>query len=175
MRHLIYTSIAIGLVSASAACSDDSVTAPAGETVLASVTPTAGATGVDPAEAISVRFSGPLASGMEQYVDLHQGAVDGPVVSLPCAVSADRMMVTCTPAQPLLPRSRYSIHVGGGMMDANGRPTETDEHGIGMGGQPVTREMMGGVHGGQTMDMMGPGWGHQDDDRWGAAFTFETA
>lgn len=60
-------------------------------------------------------------------------------------------------------------------MDGNGRPTETEEHGIGMGGQPVTREMMGGVHDGQPMHMMSPGWDHQGGDHWGMAFTFETA
>ena len=37
-----------------------------------------------------------------------------------CAWSADRMLLTCTPASPLAARTTYSIHLGGGMMSAGG-------------------------------------------------------
>jgi hypothetical protein len=43
-----------------------------------------------------------------------------------------------------------------------------------MGGQSVTGQMMGGMHGGQPSSMMGPGWRHSGDDHVGMAFTFES-
>lgn len=173
--RLMYTFVAIGLASGSVGCSDENATTPSGDTVLESVTPRAGASGVDPSSRVTVRFSGPLASGMEQYVDLHRGGVNGAVMPMACAPSADRTTVTCTPAEPLQPGTTYSIHMGAGMMDANGRSVETEEHGIGMGGRPVTDQMMGGGHDGQAAGMMGAGWRHPGDGHWGMIFTFETA
>jgi hypothetical protein len=76
---------------------------------------------------------------------------------------------------PLQPGTSYTIHMGSGMMDASGRPVETAEHGLQMGGQSVTGQMMGGMHGGQPSSMMGPGWRHAGDDQVGMAFTFEAA
>ena len=175
MRQLIIPLAAIGMVSGSVACSNDSATAPSGDTILESVTPGAGARGVDPSGTITVRFSGPMASGMDRYVDLHQGAISGPVVPMTCALSADRSAVTCTPDQPLHPTTTYTIHMGAGMMDASGRPVETESHGMGLGGQPVTGQMMGGMHGGQPTGMMGSGWSHPGDGHLGMAFAFETA
>jgi hypothetical protein len=122
-----------------------------------------------------VRFSQPMAGGVEQYVDLHQGGIDGPVVPMPCELSDDRSTLTCTPGQPLQSGTAYTIHIGAGMMDEGGRPVEVEDHGMGMGGQPVTGGMMGGVHGGQSTGLMGPGWQHPGDGHLGMAFTFETA
>jgi len=122
-----------------------------------------------------VRFSNPMGNGMEQYVDLHQGGIDGPVVPMSCEPSDDRTTVTCTPGPPLQSAATYTIHVGAGMTDQDGRPVEIEEHALGMGGQPVTAEMMGGMHGGQSTGMMGPGWEHPGDGHLGMAFAFETA
>jgi hypothetical protein len=157
-----------------AACSDNDTTAPGSDTTLEAVIPSAEATGVDPAGPITVRFSGPMGTGMEQYLDLHQGDIGGPIVQMNCAWSADRTTLTCAPGAPLQPGTSYTIHLGSGMMDGNGRPVETEEHGLQMGGQPVTGQMMGGMHGGQASSMMGPGWRHAGDDHVGMAFTFET-
>ena len=78
MRHQI---VSLAVIAAAAACSSDNTTngttSPSGETVLQSVTPTGGATSVDPGTPVTVRFSGPMADGMQQYVDLHQGGIAG--------------------------------------------------------------------------------------------------
>lgn len=175
MQRFIITLTAIALASGAVACSDDDTTSPGGETVLQAVTPADGATTVDPSVGITMRLSGAMASGMEQYIDLHHGSVAGPLVPMTCALSADRRTLTCTPNQPLEPGTGYTIHMGAGMMDETGRPVETETHGMAMGGEIVTDDMMGGMHGGQGSGMMGSGWRHQGDEHLGMAFTFETA
>jgi len=175
MQRLIITLTAITLASGAVACSDNETTSPGGETVLESVTPPAGATDVDPSGSITMRLSGPMASGMEQYIDLHEGSVAGSVVPMTCALTSDRRTLTCVPDQPLEPGTAYTIHMGTGMMDETSRPVETETHGMAMGGEPVTDDMMGGMHGGQAAGMMGSGWRHQGDGHLGIAFTFETA
>ena len=84
-------------------------------TMLLSVTPSGGATGVAADSTLVVRFSGPMSSGMESFVDLHQGGRDGPLVAMRCGFSADRATLTCTPGVPLAPRATYTLHVGGGI------------------------------------------------------------
>jgi hypothetical protein len=138
---------AAALASASIGCSDDDATFPEDETVLEEVAPAAGTTDVDPEGSITLRFSHPMGNGVEQYVDLHRGGISGPVVPMGCELSDDRSVLTCTPGQPLQSGTAYTMHIGAGMMDQNGRPAEIEEHGMGMGGQPVTDEMMGGMHG----------------------------
>jgi hypothetical protein len=173
MRLLTLALAVAGPALGLAACSDDGTTAPGSDTTLEAVTPSAGATGVAPAGPITVRFSGSMGAGMEQYLDLHRGDIGGPIVQMNCAWSDDRTTLTCTPGVPLQPGTSYTIHMGSGMMDASGRPVETEDHGLQMGGQPVTGQMMGGMHGGQASSMMGPGWRHPGDDHVGMAFTFE--
>ena len=157
-----------------AACSDSGPTSTGDVTVLAEVAPAAGTTGVDPTGPVIARFSGPMASGMEQYVDLHRGDISGPVVPMSYAWSSDRSTLTCTPGEPLQSQTRYTIHMGSGMTDANGRMADTEQHGMRMGGQPVTGAMMGPMHGGNPAGMMGPGWQDPDHGHMGIAFTFET-
>ena len=65
--------------------------------------------------------------------------------------------------------------MGAGMMDASGRPVDMEAHAMVMGGQPVTGQLMGGMHGGQPTGMMGSGWMDPGDDHLGVAFGFETA
>jgi hypothetical protein len=60
------------------------------------------------------------------------------------------------------------------MMDGSGHPAEIESHGMAMGGQPVTSQMMGGMHNGQPTGMMGQGW-TDSDGHIGMAFTFETS
>jgi hypothetical protein len=168
-RNLLLAGTALLL----AACGGDNTTGPGTETVLVSVSPAAGATGVNPAGAISARFSGPMAPGMQQYMDLHQGSIAGPIVPMSCAMPSDRTTITCTPGQPLQHGATYTIHMGSGMMDASGHHAEIEQHGMGMGGQPVTGGMMGGMHGGQPSGMMGADWSDADG-HFGMAFTFQT-
>ena len=117
-------------------------------TMLLSVTPAGGAVGVSPNSAMVVRFSGPMASGMEPLVDLHQGGLDGPVVGMSCASSTDRTTLTCTPVVPLARTTAYTLHVGGGMRDSAGRFIDMAQYGGTMGGQWITGGMMGPSHAG---------------------------
>ncbi len=160
-----------------AACAGaDTPAAPA--TVLAAVVPTGGAVGVDPAGIVTVTFSHALMAGMEQYAALHQGDVTGPVVAGTWALSPDRTKLTFTPAVPLQSKTKYTIHLGGGMMDASGRPVNMDP-GQMMGGQYAGGSMMtGGGMGGGMMNggsgMMGPGW-QGANGAYGMVFSFTTA
>ncbi|HSB53571.1 MAG TPA: Ig-like domain-containing protein, partial [Gemmatimonadales bacterium] len=142
MRMFAVTLALAGTALALAACGSDSATGPGGDTVLESVSPAAGATGVDPSSPIMVRFGGPMAAGMEQYVDLHQGGTGGAIVPMSCSFSADRTTLTCNHGQPLQSGATFTIHVGSGMMDANGHQAEVEQHAMGMGGQVVTGQMM---------------------------------
>ncbi len=168
---------ALGLAACSGSDTGTNPTGPepGGTTVLESVTPAAGATNVNPAGTMTIRFSGPMAAGMQQYVDLHRGDVTGPIVPMSCTMSAERAAITCTPDHPLEQHTRYTFHVGSGMMDAQGHHAEVEQHGMGMGGQPVTGGMMGGMHGGEPMGMMGDDWSHPSDGHFGMAFSFTTS
>ncbi len=174
MRLFTIAILTAGPVVGLAGCGNDSSTAPNSETVLESVSPAAGATEVDPSTPIMIRFSGPMASGMEQYADVHQGGIGGPVVPMTCTFSADRTTLTCAHDEPLQTHTHYTIHMGSGMMDGSGHPAEIESHGMAMGGQPVTGQMMGGMHNGQPTGMMGQGW-TDSDGHIGMAFTFETS
>jgi hypothetical protein len=139
-----------------------------------SVFPQGGMLGVMTTTPLSFRFGGPMAPGMEQYFDLHMGGLDGPVVPMSCGWSADRTTLTCNPAAPLQPRTSYTIHMGGGLTDANGRPAGYDTYGPMMGGQWIIGGMMTGSHGGMSWGMMGNGWRHANGS-YGMVFTFTTA
>lgn len=171
LRRLTVPLAAVAVAIATQACSQDSPTAPAAETFLESVSPASGATGVDPSAPITIRFSGPMGAGMEQYLDVHQGDITGPTVPMTCTFSADRTTLTCIHDQPLQSGATYTIHMGLGMMDGQGQPVEVESHGMAMGGLPVRGQMMGGMHAGQPTGMMGQRWEDADGDL-GMAFTF---
>ena len=163
---------AVAVTVAAQACGTADPTSPATETVLQSVSPASGATGVDPSVPITIRFSGPMGAGMEHYLDVHQGGISGPIVPMTCTFSADRTTVTCTHDQPLQSGVTYTIHMGLGMMDGRGEPVDAESEGVALGGFPVRGQMMGGMHGGQPMGMMGQRWQDADGDL-GMAFTFQ--
>jgi hypothetical protein len=152
-----------------AACSNS--TAP-NAVSLTSVAPAPGASAVSTTTTVMASFSGPMMAGMEQYVDLHQGGVDGPIMPMTCAWNGDRTTLTCTPNSPLAGGTGYTIHMGAGMTDAQGNMVNM-AHGTTMGGQWATSGMMGGTHGGMNVGMMGAGWkdgmGH-----YGMLFPFTT-
>jgi len=160
-----------------AGCGGDMMTGPDGMssagTMLVSVTPAGGATSVSVSATMVVRFSGPMASGMEPFVDLHLGSLDGPVVAMGCAFSTDRTTLTCTPQAPAMPRTAYTLHVGGGMRDAAGRSVDMGQYGGAMGGQWVMGGMMGPSHGGSPWGMMGSNW-QGSNGSYGMAFPFIT-
>jgi hypothetical protein len=143
-------------------------------TTLALVSPAGGATNVAPTAAISMTFSGPMAQGMENYMDVHAGTAADAIMPMTCTWSADRTTLTCTHAAPFAGASTYTIHVGGGMMDANGHPIDMDAMVNMMGGVWLMPGMMGGMHAGQPMNMMGQGW-QGTNGSYGMMFTFTTA
>lgn len=147
-------------------------------TALVAVTPAGGATSVAPNAAIVMTFSHAMASGMEMYFSLHEGDVTGPIVPGVMTWSSDRMMLTCTPMNPLKSGTGYTLHLGGGMRDANGNSIDMTAHGM-MGGQWASGSMMigGGMLGGggpMSGQEMGPGW-MGSNGMYGMVFHFTTA
>ncbi len=147
---------------------------------LLSVQPVAGTTGVAVGTEVVVTFDHAMAEGMESYADLHEGSLTGPRVEGIWALSTDRTKLTFTPATALKAATTYVIHIGGGMMDAEGHEVDLGMHGTGMGGQWATESMMtggmGGMMGGGTMGQhMGTGWENPVDGTYGMVFTFTTA
>lgn len=142
--------------------------------VLESVHPEGGALGVPVATGIELRWGAAMGDGMEQFVDLHAGGLSGPVVPMRYAWSEDRTTLVCTPSSPLQPGTQYVVHVGGGMVEADGELIDMDEHGPAFGGQWIQGGMMGAAHAGMPWGMMGGGWQH-GSGVYGMAFTFTTA
>ncbi len=169
-RFAAVTVMSVALVAA--ACGS-STTAPAPVTEVASVVPVGGATGVDPTAPATVTFSGPMATGMEMYAALHEGDVTGAEVSGTWSWSSDRTALTFTPSSPLKSQTTYTLHLGGGMSDADGDAIGYERCVQTMGGQWATEQMMeGGMMGGGGM--MGPGWRNANGS-YGMVFTFTTA
>jgi hypothetical protein len=139
-----------------------------------SVSPAGGAAGVAVGSPMTFRVSGAMGAGMEQYVDLHMGDLSSGEVAMSCAWSADRTLLTCTPPSPLVARTTYALHLGGGMMTAGGAAVDYTTYGPGMGGQWIMGGMMTGSHGGMAWGMMGSGW-HNANGSYGMVFTFTTA
>lgn len=147
-------------------------------TAIVSISPPGGGTTVDPNTPIVITFSHAMGSSMEMYVSLHEGDVTGPAVSGAMMWSSDRMMLTFTPAAPLKSATAYTLHLGGGMRDANGNPIDMTAHGM-MGGQWASGSMMngGGMMGGggpMSGQEMGPGW-MGSNGMYGMVFHFTTA
>jgi len=173
MRRIVTTLLTAALPLLGACGSSDTPTGP-DATALASVSPAGGAVGVDPAGTVTVEFNHALMAGMEQYAALHEGDVTGAVVAGRWTLSTDRTKLTFTPSAPLKAKTKYTIHLGGGMMDADGRPVNMNP-GQMMGGQYATGSMMTGggmMQGGSGM--MGPGW-QGAGGTYGMVFSFTTA
>ncbi|MDT8341127.1 MAG: Ig-like domain-containing protein [Longimicrobiales bacterium] len=158
---------------------------------LATVSPPGGATGVDPHAPVLVTFDGPMMAGMEAYAMLHIGDVTGPEIEGVWSLSPDRLSLGFVPHLPLEPHTGYTLHLGGGMMDAQGHYADLERHGPGMGGAWATSGMMGGggtggmggtmggtMGGGMGGTMggahMGEGWQHPENGTYGMVFSFTT-
>ena len=172
-RTIPAAALLMSLVVAAACGSDGTGPSAAATTELVSVTPPGGATGVPTAGPMVMTFSHPMMPGMEQYLDLHQGDVSGPLIAITCTWSADRLTVTCVPVQPLHPNAPYTFHAGGGMMDADDHPADMGRHQTQTGGQWLMPGMMGGMHAGAPMSGMGAGW-KAGNGSYGMTFTFTT-
>ena len=177
--------LGIGLAAATvllaAGCGDDGLSpARSGPTYLEAVSPAGGATSVTVDGRVTVTFSHPMMAGMEMLAALHEGPATGPAVDGQWSWSADRTRLTFAPAQPLKPASQYTLHVGGGMKDAQGRVIDMQQHGTHMGGEWVAGGPMqgGGWMGGGMMSggasHVGPGWEHANGS-FGMVFSFTTS
>lgn len=148
-------------------------------TALVSMSPVGGATDVDPAEPVVVTFDHAIDPAMAEYAALHEGDVNGPEVAGTWSLSGDSTGLVFTQEEPLKPATRYTIHLGGGMIDAEGHHVDLGTNGTHMGGEWATDSMMGGGMGGGGMDghheHTGDGWEHPDNGSYGMIFTFTTA
>lgn len=166
-RILAAPGLLAGAALVAAGCSSSMMDANL-ETQLLSVSPRGGAIGVAATSDIVFTFNRPMMTGMEQYVVLHQGDVTGPAMPMRCTWAGGQRTLGCRPDQPLAPATRFTIHLGGGMMDAEGGGVGIGRFGMGMGGQWATGGMMGGQSG-----MMGAGWMHGNGS-YGMLFEFTT-
>lgn len=172
---------AVGLVAGACSESETPLDPEVARTVLLSVVPQGGSTDVDRFAPVVVDFDHPVMAGMEAFALLHQGDVTGPEVAGTWRMSSDLRVLTFTPAAPLAPTTRYTIHLGGGMMDADGGHVDFGTHGDHMGGAWATNGMMGGgMMGGGMMGgamgehHMGDGWQHPTNGTYGMVFSFTT-
>src|SRR5579859_721439 len=124
------------------ACNSSTTSPTPGATALVAVSPVGGATGVSVGATLTMQFSGPMAAGMEQYVDFHDGTSAGPIHPMSCTWSADKTTLTCVPTAPLQANTMYTLHLGDGMV-AGGGGTVNMDPGTGMGGQWLMGGMMG--------------------------------
>lgn len=161
-----------GLVAGACSESESPLDPRVEPTALLSVVPQGGSTGVDRFGPVVVEFDHAMMVGMQEYAALHEGNVTGPEVAGTWTLSADRSLLTFTPAAPLAPSTQYTIHLGGGMMDADGDHIDFGTHGSRMGGAWATQGMMGGgMMGGAHM---GDGWQHPTNGSYGMVFSFTT-
>lgn len=138
MRYLALT-LSAALMATLAACAATDSVAPSGA-VLTSVAPQGGFTRIEPTGPVTLSFSVPLQRGAEAYVALHAGDAAGSRVEGSWSASLDGRTLSFTAAAPLASRSRYTIHVGGGMADSAGQAVDL-RAGKRMGGHWVTGDM----------------------------------
>lgn len=172
MQGRVLASLALAVAVGAGACED--VNGPDGEVALLSVHPPGGSVGVVPGASVVITFDGAIMPEMIEYAALHLGGITGPVTAGSWTLSQDSTVLTFAPAEPLLPATLYTIHLGGGIQDCHGQTIDFDMHGTThMGGQWASGSMMGGGGmGGQTH--MGAGWRHANG-AYGMIFTFTTA
>ncbi len=164
---LVVRRLAAGTLFLAAGCGFNMMGTESGGLLL-SVSPEGGASSVALSADIVIRFNQPMMAGMDQYMALHQGTANGPTTSMTCNWSDGQKTLTCRPGQPLAPATKYTVHLGAGMMNTHGQRIGMDRYGMGMGGQWATGGMMGGQTG-----MMGSGWAHANGS-YGMVFEFTT-
>lgn len=169
------------LVLVAAGCSSDGPSAPEGvptdaEALLVEVTPAGGSTGIGLDAMVTLMFDHAMDPAMSAYADVHEGDLAGPEVPGTWDWRDDHTVMRFTPSGGFQPATTYTIHVGGGMMDADGHVVDLEPHGDEMGGEWATDAMMGGGMGGHMdpADHMGGAWDHPSNGSHGMIFTFRT-
>lgn len=174
--------LAIGAVTLLLAACGSEMTAPTitdgtAASVVA-VQPAGGTSDVSTSSAIVITFDHAMPMAMQGYVTLHRGNVTDSLVGCVPSWSTDSLTLTMTPMAMMHSGTAYTIHVGGGMMDAMGDSVGLAMHGTGMGGQWATGSMMNGtgmMGGGGPMasQEMGTGW-NGGNGAYGMVFAFTT-
>lgn len=184
-RDIPFALIAAGGLVVAAACSDSSIPgAPelgaTGGTALFSITPVGGSTNVGLGQSIEIRFTHPMHPEAAKLVAVHSGDLSGSVIEGAWMWGEGYTRLTFMPGSAWQPATEYTMHMGGGMMGADGRPMDFQSHGPAMGGWWATSEIMDGdmMNGGNMMgsgeNHMGDGWRHSNGT-YGMAFRFRTA
>lgn len=175
-RTVLVAALAAATVSAcSEATAAPVVQKPAA--ALVDVAPAGRSLNVGVGTTVTLTFDHPMNEDMAQYAALMEGTVTGPVVPGAWALSEDEMTLIFTPDAALKAATTYVIHVGGGMMDAEGDTVDLGTYGPGCGGEWATGSMMGGgagMMGGGDGWQMGSGWA-DGNGTYGMIFTFTTA
>lgn len=158
------------LCAAAASCSSDDVAGPDAPdlAVLLEVVPRGGQIGVDPTGTLFAHFNHPMREDMHNFASLHDGDLDGPEVPGAWGWSHEYHRLNFAPHEPLHEHSRYTLHLGGGLMDQHGHHVDFQRHGFEMGGQWAHGGMMGPAHRHES-----PGWRHQNGS-YGMFFVFTT-
>jgi len=176
---LAVIAIASSLVLGACSSSNSSPTSPDATTPAAlSVLPAASATGIGVTTPIVVTFNMSMMSGMEMLVVVHEGSVTGPQVTGSSNWSADRQVLTITPATALKARTTYVVHLSPSLQGTNGKAIDLAQC-TRIGGQYVSGGMMGSgttgmMSGTWGPGMMGAGW-QSTDGTFGMLFSFTTA
>ena len=162
--------LAFGLLVSITACSTSATEV--GSTGLLAVFPAPGSSGVAMDAPIEVRFGAPISSGTMHPIALQVGDCPGPVVMGTWSRTVDGLGLRFQPSQPLDPATQYTIHVGGGMTDAEGALVDLERNVL--GGMWVTREMVMGMMGMGMTQHSGTEW-QSPNGLYGLAFSFTTA
>lgn len=167
----------IGAVGLTASACEDDTTAVEPETALLSVTPEGGAQDVDASSTtIGVTFDHAMHDHAADYMAVHEGDITGPEVMGSWMMEGNGTHMRFVPEAGLKEGTRYTIHLGGGLQDAEGHMVDLETHGTGMGGMWADGAMMtGGMMGGHQHPHMGSGWQHPENGSYGMVFTFTTA
>lgn len=168
-----------GTVAVGVAACEDATTSVQPETALLSVAPEGGASDVALDAPVVLTFGHAMHSQAGEYAAVHQGDVNGPTVSGSWMIEENGRVMRFTPDHDWQANTAYAIHLGGGMMDAEGDHVDLGTNGMHMGGEWATDSMMsggmpGGMSGGQH-DHMGEGWDGPENGSHGMIFAFTTA
>lgn len=178
-KALAIVGCAAGLTGCGTRVSPTSPSTQAVAATVVSISPANAMTGVDPTRPVVITFTRSMMNGMEALVVLHEGAVSGAAVGGTFAWSADRTMLTFTPAAPLKRGTMYTLHLAPSLVSADGKSIDLAAC-TRIGGQYATTTMMGAgaqqgmMTGAWGPGMMGSGW-RAADGTYGMVFSFTTA
>lgn len=165
----------LGAVGLGATACEDGTTSVEPETALLNVTPEGGAQDVNAdSTSIAVTFEHAMHDHATDYMAVHEGDVTGPEVQGSWMTEESGTHMRFVPDAGLKDGTRYTLHLGGDMMDEDGNHVDLETHGTHMGGEWADGSMMhGGMMGGDHPHM-GEDWQHPDNGSYGMVFTFTT-